>query len=80
MTQLSKTVQLGGFVLDLPYVFNLPTKESISLVNSVAKESKNMDAKKSNKDIFVDAGLSIIGKKDQKGDFINSRFTNNSMK
>ena len=39
-----------------------------------------MDAKKSNKDIFVDAGLSIIGKKDQKGNFINSRFMNNSMK
>ena len=39
-----------------------------------------MDVKKSNKDIFVDAGLSIIGKKDQKGNFIDSRFMNNSMK
>ena len=77
---MSKIVQLGGFILDLSYVFNLPTKGSILLVNSVAKESKNMDAKKSNKDIFVDAGLSIIGKKDQKGNFINSRFMNNSMK
>ena len=44
-TQLSKTVQLGRFILDLPDIFNLPTKGVISLVNSVAKEKK-MGAKK----------------------------------
>ena len=38
-TQLSKIVQLGGFILDLPNIFNLCTKGLISLVNSIAKES-----------------------------------------
>ena len=46
----------------LPDVFNLPTKGLISLVNSIAKELKNMGTKKSNKDIFVDEVFNVIGK------------------
>ena len=32
-------------------------------MSSIAKESKDMGAKKLNKDIVVDAGLNIIGKR-----------------
>ena len=38
----------------------------MSLVSSIAKESKNMGAKKINEDTFVDAGLNLIGKKIRK--------------
>ena len=38
----------------------------MSLVSSIAKESKNMGDKKINKDTFVDAGLNLIGKKIRK--------------
>ena len=63
---MSKIVQLGKFLFVPLDVFNLPTKVLISLVSSTAKESKNMGAKKLNKDIFVNVGLNIIGKKFKK--------------
>ena len=66
-TQLSKVVQFGGFILGLPDIFHLPTKGSMSIVNSVANESKKTGGKKLNKDSFVDAGLNIIGKNIKKG-------------
>ena len=36
-------------------------------MNSVAKELKNMDTKKLNKDIFVDEVFNVIGKNIKKG-------------
>ena len=63
---MSKIVQLGGCILDLPDILNLPTKGVISLVNSIAKESKKTSAKKLNKDVFVDARLRIISQKIEK--------------
>ena len=63
---MSKIVQLGGCILDLPDIFNLPAKGVISLVNSIAKESKKTGAKKLNKDVFVDARLRIISQKIEK--------------
>ena len=65
-THLSKIAQLGWFVFDLPDVFNLPAKGLISIVNSLAKESKKTGAKKLNKDIFVDPGFNITVKKNKK--------------
>ena len=64
-TRLSK-IKSGGFKFSLPsdIIFN---KGVIPLVSSIAKESRNMCAKKTNKYIFVDAGLNLIGKKIKKG-------------
>ena len=39
------------------------TKGFFSLVNSIAKESKNMDAKKINNVILVDTAFNVLGKK-----------------
>ena len=63
---MSKIVQLGWVILDLPDIFNLPTKAVISLANSMAKESKKTDAKKLNKDVFVNAKLRIISQNIEK--------------
>ena len=69
---MSKIVQLGRYIFGpanefIPTdVFNLPTKGLISLVNSIAKESKNMGTKILNKDILVNAGLNTIGMKIKK--------------
>ena len=75
---------MEGFIFDLLDVFNLPTKELISLVDSVEKESKNMGAKKLNKDTFLDARRNIIGKEIKKGisSITGSRITltNNEIK
>ena len=38
-----------------------PVKGAFSLENSIANESKNIDAKKINNDILVDAGLNLNG-------------------
>ena len=68
---MSKIVQSEGFIIGLlnefisTDVFD-PTKRLMSLVCSVAKESKNMGARKLNKDTFVDAGPNLIGKKVKK--------------
>ena len=43
---LSKIVKLGGFIFGPPYMFNLPNEGLISLVSSIARESKSMGAKK----------------------------------
>ena len=48
-------------------MFNLPTKGLISILTSIAKESKKPGAKKLNKAIFVDEGLTVIYKKIEKG-------------
>ena len=40
-----------------------PIKGFFSLAYSIAKESKNMGAKKINNDILVDAGLNLPSKK-----------------
>ena len=74
-THLPKIVQSGGFVFAPPNIFDsgiskpfvAPVKGFVSLANSIAKESKDMGAKKINNDIFVDAGLSLLGKKIKKG-------------
>ena len=77
---MSKIVQFRGFIFGPPNdfippdIFNLSTKGLISLLNSIAKKSKNMSAKKLNKAIFVDAGRS------KKRNFINYGFRNNSSK
>ena len=75
---------MEGFIFDLLDVFNLPTKELISLVDSVEKESKNMGAKKLNKDTFLDARRNIIGKEIKKAisSITGSRITltNNEIK
>ena len=88
-TQLSNIVQSEGFIFGPPNefisldVFDF-TKRLMSLVSSIAKESKNLGAKKLNKDTFVDAGLNLIDKKIKKG--ISSiadsgvTLTNNKMK
>ena len=52
--QFSKNVQLGKFIFSPLDVLNLPAKWLILLVNSIAKESKNMGAKILNKDIFLE--------------------------
>ena len=44
-----------------------PIKGFFSLAYSIAKESKNMGAKKINNDILVDAGLNLPSKKIKKG-------------
>ena len=67
-TQLSKILQSGGFIFGPPDVFISPdvfdpTTGLMSLVSLIAKESKNMSAKKLNKDNFVDAGFNLIAKK-----------------
>ena len=59
-TNLSKSVQLGGFLFGSPDIFDLPMtpiKGIISLANSIAKESKNTGIKRLSNDILVDAGL-----------------------
>ena len=71
-TQLSKIVQLGGFLIGPPNIFGPPIIPEITslvnpIINSVVKELKNTGTKKLNKDILVDAGLNIIGKKIKKG-------------
>ena len=48
-------------------MFNLPTRGLISILTSIAKESKKTGAKKLNKAIFVDEGLTVIYKKIEKG-------------
>ena len=48
-------------------LFHLMYKRLMLLVSSISKESKNMGAKKLNRDTFVDAGLNLIGKKIKKG-------------
>ena len=55
-------VKSGGLLFHLPDIFNLLTQGLILLVRLAAKESKT-----SNKDIFVDAGLNVIGKKIKNG-------------
>ena len=61
-----KILQIGGFLVSS---FGMPDmswgliKGFFSLANSIAKESKNMDAKKINNDILVDTGLNVLGKK-----------------
>ena len=63
---MSKILQIGGFLVSS---FGMPdmswglTKGFFSLVNSIAKESKNMDAKKINNVILVDTALNVLGKK-----------------
>ena len=63
---MSKTVQFVRFILGPPI---LPEITSLAdpIINSFVKELKNTDTKKINKDILVDAGLNIIGKKIKKG-------------
>ena len=68
---MSKIVQSGESIFGPPNEFISPdvfdpTKGLMALVSSIAKESKNMGAKKLNKDIFVDAGLNLISKKIKK--------------
>ena len=41
----------------------MPIKGFFSLVNSIAKESKNMDATKINNGILEDAGLNLLDEK-----------------
>ena len=61
-TQLSKIVQLGGFLFGPPIQ---PIKEITSLANSITnsfkEEINNTGTKKLNNDILVDAGLDITG-------------------
>ena len=70
-TQLSKIVQLGGFIPSPSIIFGPPIPEITSLVDpiifSIVKKLKNTGTKKINKDILVDAELNIIGKKIKKG-------------
>ena len=67
---MSKIVQSGRFIYsssdtsDLPMA---PIKGFFTLSDSIAKESKNMGAKKINNDILVDIGLNLLGKKTKKG-------------
>ena len=69
-TQLSKIVQLGGFLFGPPNIFSPPiepNKKMTSLANQITnsfiKELKNAGTKKLNNDILVDAGLDTVGKK-----------------
>ena len=64
-TQLSEIVLLGIFLFSTGTTGNplmLLAKNFISLMDSIEKESKNMDIRnKKNSDIPVDAGLSFFG-------------------
>ena len=64
-TQLSEIVLLGIFLFSTGTTGNplmLLAKNFISLMDSIEKESKNMDIRnKKNSDIPVDAGLSLFG-------------------
>ena len=71
-TQLSKIVQLGGFVFGPDDIFGPPIIPEITslvnlIINSFVKKLKNTGTKNLNKDILPDAGLNIIGKKIKKG-------------
>ena len=70
-TQLSKIVQLGGFLFGLPNIIGstvLPEITSLTdpIINSFLKEFKNTGTKKLNKGTLADPGLNITGKKVKK--------------
>ena len=70
-TQLSRTVQLGGFLFVPPNIFALTIKEIISssansIISSFVKELKNMDPEEIDSNLSVDIGLNVIGKKIKK--------------
>ena len=69
-TQLSKIVQLGGFLFGPPDIFGSTVKEIIpspnSIKNSFGKKLNNKDSKEIDINLFVDTGLNIIGKKIKK--------------
>ena len=82
-TELSKIVKSGELIFSSSGIFDLsmaPIKGFFSLANSKAKESKNMGAKQINNDILVDAGITLLGKKNQRRNFINYRLRCNSNK
>ena len=68
--QLSKILQLGGFLLVPPIIFDLPIKEIRSSRNSVknlfGKELMNKIPKEINSKLLLDTGLNLIGKKFEK--------------
>ena len=66
-TQLSKIVQLGGFVFGPPVTTIKETTSLVNLItNSFKKELKSTGTKTFNNNILKDAELHIIGKKIKK--------------
>ena len=72
-TELPKIEQSGGFIFPVPIwgssepQLNETLSSAISLANSYEKELKNTGATKLDENTFVDAGLSLLGKKITKG-------------
>ena len=82
LTQLSNILQVREILFGTPAIIGpLIIPEIISLenpiINSFVKDLKKTGTKELNKDILLDSGLNIIGKKNLKRNFINYEFRNN---
>ena len=63
---MSKIVQLAGFIFS-PHVLNI-TKAPLELTGPIINSfKKNAGVKKLDQDIFIEAGLNLIGKMIKKG-------------